>query len=53
MEELENPLLYNVRDKYDQYTDYYVDDDCNVYKLKNNQLSHIKSYIGKDGRLPL
>lgn len=50
MEELENPLLYNVRDNHDQYTDYYVDDNCNVYKLKNNQLSHIKPYITKDGR---
>ena len=35
MEELENPLLYNVRDNHDQYTDYYVDDNCNVYKLLN------------------
>ena len=50
MEELENPLLYNVRDNHDQYTDYYVDDNCNVYKLENDQLNHIKSYIAKDGR---
>ena len=50
MEELENPLLYNVRDNHDQYTNYYVDDNCNVYKLENDQLNHIKSYKVQQNR---
>lgn len=50
MEELENPLLYNVRNGYDQYTNYYVDDNCNVYQYTLNKLVPIKSYITKEGR---
>lgn len=50
MEELENPLLYNVRDNYDQYTDYYVDDNCNVYKLENDQLIRRKIHEYREGR---
>ena len=50
MEELENPLLYNVRDNHDQYTDYYVDDNCNVYKLENDQLIIRKTHRNHEGR---
>ena len=51
MEELENPLLYNVRDNYDQYTNYYVDDNCNVYQLlPDGQLKYIKITRTNDGR---